>query len=89
MFFTFTEFKHWLLDGPDQPLPQQLAKLKQAMGDVKPPRVVYATPERDELKPSCVHMYSDSDVLALQLKREREQKDQPRNVRIFVRSVNS
>jgi hypothetical protein len=68
---------------------QQLDALKAECADLKPPKVIYDTPERDESKPQCVHLYSDSDVLALQLQREQEQKDAPKNVPRFIRTVNS
>jgi hypothetical protein len=68
---------------------QQLDALKAECADLKPPKVIYDTPERDESKPSCVHCYSDNDVLAVQLQREQEQKDAPKNVRRFIRTVNS
>lgn len=78
-----------LIDGPDDGLPAQLARLKQATADLQKPRYVYAEPERDEIKPSCCHIYGDADLIALELKREREQQAQPKNVRVFARSVRS
>jgi hypothetical protein len=34
-------------------------------------RVVYAKPERDEIKPACVHCYGDGDQVAEEIKLER------------------
>jgi hypothetical protein len=42
----------------------------QVDGDqpITAPRVVYATPERDESKPACVHLYGDADEQAAEMK---------------------
>lgn len=79
-----------LLDGPDDGLPAQLARLKAECADLSKPKRIdgMELPERDESKPSCVHCYSDNDILALQLRREAEAARQPNNViQIQVRSV--
>jgi hypothetical protein len=68
---------------------EAVQQLRAVMADSTPPKVVYDAPERDESKPSCVHLYSDNDILAHTLKREKERQNQPRNVRRFIRTVNS
>ena len=75
-------FKYWLFDGPDEMLPEQLARLKAACADLPKPQRIEGMewPERDEMKKACVHCYSDNDILALELQREAERKTQPRNV---------
>ena len=49
-------------------------------GERRALRVIYDKPERDEIKPSCVHLYSDADELAAELKRQS-------NVTAFTRKA--
>lgn len=60
-----------LIDGPDDGLPAQLARLKQATADLQKPRVIYAKPERDEINEACVHLWSDNDLIAEEIKLEQ------------------
>lgn len=72
------------------PLSDYLSAIRQIQANAvkaQTLRVIYAEPERDEFKPQCVHIYTDADILALELKREREEAAQPKNVRKFVRGI--
>lgn len=50
--------------------PTRLDILRQiTKGSTPLVRVLYATPERDEIKPACVHIFTDADELAEEIKR--------------------
>lgn len=62
---------------PEPMLSELLPAFRAQCADLPPPRVIYATPERDELKPGCVHCYGENDMLALEL---AEAATRPANV---------
>jgi hypothetical protein len=52
----------------DVSLPQEM---KALWGTEQTARIVYAKPERDEIKPACVHLYGDGDQVAEEIRVER------------------
>lgn len=60
----------WFDDVTRKEAIARLVNLPDADGERRAMRVVYAKPERDEIKPSCTHLYSDADELAEEIKRE-------------------
>lgn len=59
-------------------------KVAQVDGEIQivAPRVIYAEPNRDK-----THDWSDNDVIALELRKERESKGQPKVRRMPIREV--
>lgn len=52
----------------DVSLPQEM---KALWGTEQTARIVYAKPERDEMKPGAVHMFTDNDLIAEEIKLEQ------------------
>lgn len=74
-------FRRWFGFQPVS-LPQEMRSL---WGTTQTARVIYEKPERDSEKPGCVHEWSDSDVMALELQRERERTAASKVVQIRKR----
>ena len=62
--------RYWFDDVTGLDARRKLLSTPDVDGERRALRVVYAKPERDEIKPSCVHLYSDADELAEEIKRE-------------------